>query len=406
MPVVQLTPKFITTLQCEPGKSRTEWCDDQKGVRGLYIESRRTAPGVGTYYLRYKDEGGTTRHLRLGTTNDISLAQARKLAADKKAEIRQGANPSLARKAEKQTPSLAQFWTEQYAPYCKVRKRSWHTDQLRFNQRLFPTFGDIRLDRITTKQLIDFHSELREVHKLAPATCDHFIKLIRHVFNMAIKWGVVDKNPATKMSLFNADNKVENVMDEAQLQRLLLVLATHPNRPACRIAMFLLSTGCRLNEALQAEWRQIDWTQKVWRIPALNSKSKRMRPVPLNGSAMDVLEQVRNDSPQWVFYNPDTGTHYKGLHNAWYDLRKQSGMPWLRLHDLRHTYASLLVNSGRTLYEVQSLLGHSDSKVTQRYAHMNTETLLWASEVASDRIRAATPKLLPAALPATPPAAS
>ena len=393
MPVLQLSPQFLKTLAVEPGKSRTEFCDSD--VKGLYAEARATSPGIGTFYLRYKDEGGTTRHLRLGNTDTLSLSMARKLAADKKAEIRQGSNPSMERKAEKQIPTLKQFVEEQYAPYCKVRKRSWHTDELRFNQRLYPAFSEFRLDRIGTRQLIDFHSDLREVHKLAPATCDHFIKLIRHVFNMAIKWGVVDKNPATKMSLFNADNKVENIMDETQLQRLLLVLATHPNRPACRIAMFLLSTGCRLNEALQAEWSQIDWTQKVWRIPALNSKSKRMRPVPLNESAMEILEQVRNDSPQWVFFNPATGTHYKGL-PAWDDLRKQAGVPWLRIHDLRHTYASLLVNSGRTLFEVQSLLGHSSPQVTQRYAHMNTKTLLDASEVASARIRAASPRLLPA----------
>ena len=393
MPVLQLSPQFLKTLAVEPGKSRTEFCDSD--VKGLYAEARATSPGIGTFYLRYKDEGGTTRHLRLGNTDTLSLSMARKLAADKKAEIRQGSNPSMERKAEKQIPTLKQFVEEQYAPYCKVRKRSWHTDELRFNQRLYPAFSEFRLDRIWTRQLIDFHSDLREVHKLAPATCDHFIKLIRHVFNMAIKWGVVDKNPATKMSLFNADNKVENIMDETQLQRLLLVLATHPNRPACRIAMFLLSTGCRLNEALQAEWSQIDWTQKVWRIPALNSKSKRMRPVPLNESAMEILEQVRNDSPQWVFFNPATGTHYKGL-PAWDDLRKQAGVPWLRIHDLRHTYASLLVNSGRTLFEVQSLLGHSSPQVTQRYAHMNTKTLLDASEVASARIRAASPRLLPA----------
>jgi integrase len=403
MPVLHLTPKLIATLQCEPGKSRQEFCDsgeNNTGVRGLYVEARATSPGEGTYYLRYKDEGGTTRHLRLGTTADISLAQARKLAADKKTEIRQGANPSMERKQEKQILTLRHFVHQHYEPYCKVRKRSWHTDHLRFNQRLFPAFGDIRLDRITTKQLIDFHSDLREVHKLAPATSDHFIKLIRHVFNLAIKWGVVDKNPATKMSLFNADNKVENIMDAAQLQRLMLVLATHPNRPACRIAMFLLSTGCRLNEALCAEWSQMDLAQKVWRIPAINSKSKRMRPVPLNESAMDILEQIRNDSPQWVFFNPETGTHYKSVHNAWDDLRKQCGMPWLRLHDLRHCHASLLISSGRTLYEVQKLLGHSDPKVTRRYAHMDTQTLLNASETASQLIRKASPRLLPASLPA------
>lgn len=397
MPVLQLTPKFISTLQCEPGKSRTEWCDSE--TKGLYCESRATSPGVGTYYLRYKDEGGTTRHLRLGTTADISLAQARKFAADKKAEIRQGANPSMERKQEKQIPTLTQFVIEQYLPFKKSRNRSYKTDVQRFNCRILPAMGEQRLDRITTKALIDFHSELREVHGLAPATADLHLKLIRHALNKGVAWNIIEKNVAARIELYNCDNLVERIMDETQLQRLLLVLSTHPNRPACRIAMFLLGTGCRLNEALCAEWSQIDWTQKVWRIPALNSKSKRMRPVPLNESAMDILEQVKSDNDRWVFFNPDTGTHFKTLHNAWYDIRIQAGMPWLRLHDLRHTYASLLVNSGRTLYEVQSLLGHSDSKVTQRYAHMNTETLLDASEVASRRIRAASPRLLPASLP-------
>ncbi|MDP2139803.1 MAG: tyrosine-type recombinase/integrase [Gammaproteobacteria bacterium] len=398
MPVLQLTPKFIQNLQCEPGKSRQEFCDSD--VKGLYCEARATSPGIGTYYLRYKDSNGKTRHLRLGQTDTLSLAEARKLASDKKTEIRHGANPSMERKAAKQIPSLRQFVHEQYAPYCKVRKRSWHTDELRFNQRLFPAFGDMRLDRITTKQLIDFHSELREVHKLAPATCDHFIKLMRHVFNMAIKWEVIDKNPVSKkVALFNAYNCIEHTLDQTHLQRLLAVLSTHPNRAACRISMFLLSTGCRLNEALCAEWSQIDWTQKVWRIPALNSKSKRMRPVPLNQTAIEVLEQVRNDSPQWVFFNAESGTHYKTLHNAWFDIRKKAGLPWLRVHDLRHSYASALINNGVGISSVQALLGHSSPLVTQRYLHMNTQTLLDASEIASQRIVAASPRPVPAALP-------
>jgi integrase len=397
MPVLKLSPLFLKTLTTEPGKSRTEWCDND--CKGLYVEARATSPGVGTYYLRYKDGSGTTRHFRLGSTDDTSLPEARSAATAKKAEIRNGANPSLERKQQKQIPTLRTFVAEQYAPYCKVRKRSWHSDELRFNQRLFPEFGDRRLDQITTKQLIDFHSELKVKHKLAPATCDHFIKLLRHVFNMGIKWDVIEKNPAARIGLFNADNQIEHIMDEAQLQRLMLVLTTHPNRAACRIALFLLSTGCRLNEALSVSWDQIDFAQKVWRIPALNSKSKRMRPVPLNEYAMDVLEQVREHHPQWVFLNDRTGTRYKTLHNAWSDIRTEAGVPWLRIHDLRHTYASLLINSGRTLYEVQNLLGHSTPQVTQRYAHMNTQTLLDASEVASQRIRAASPRLLPAALP-------
>lgn len=401
MSVLELTQKIIPTLQCPKDKAKIELCDSI--VKGLLIEVRSSSSGIHSYRLRYKDDSASTRYFTLGTTADISLSMARKLAADKKAEIRAGANPSMERKGLKQIPTLRRFYTDQYAAYCSVRKRSWHTDELRFNQRLLPEFGDIRLDRITTKQLVDFHSELREVHKLAPATCDHFIKLMRHVFNMAIKWEVIDKNPVSKkVALFNAYNRIERIPDETELQRLLLVLSTHPNRAACRISLYLLSTGCRLNEALSAEWGQIDWTQKVWRIPALNSKSKRMRPVPLNQSAIEVLEQVRNDSPKWIFFNAESGTHYKTLHNAWFDIRKKAGMPWLRVHDLRHYYASALINNGVGISSVQALLGHSSPLVTQRYLHMNTQTLLDASEVASQRIRAASPRLLPAPLPVAP----
>ena len=103
---------------------------------------------------------------------------------------------------------------------------------------------------------------------------------------------MLDKNPAARIPLFNRDNKVENYLDEAQLERLMHVLRTDENRPVCLIAMFLLSTGARLNEALSATWSQIDRENRVWRIAAINSKSKRMRSVPLNDSALEVLAQL------------------------------------------------------------------------------------------------------------------
>ncbi len=184
MPVVQLTPLFLKTLAPQPGKARTEWCD--LGCKGMYLEARATSPGIGTYYLRYKDAGGTTRHLRLGTTETITLPEARLAATAKKAEIRLGSNPSLERQQQKQIPTFKQFVIEQYLPFKKSRNRSYATDVQRFNCRIFKAaFSDKRLDRITTKELIDFHSELREVHKLAPATADLHIKLLRHVFNIA-----------------------------------------------------------------------------------------------------------------------------------------------------------------------------------------------------------------------------
>jgi integrase len=228
-----------------------------------------------------------------------------------------------------------------------------------------------------------FHNELKE-EGLAGATSDHYVKLLRRAFNLAIEWGFVDKNPASRVKLFNLDNKVEHYLDEDQLQKLLKVLRTDSSRPVCMIAMFLLSTGARLSEALHAKWEQVDARHRVWRIPAINSKSKRMRSVPLNDSAIDILKQLDSEGESdYLFVNRQTGKPYAAVHKVWERLRNEAGLPHLRIHDLRHQYASFLVNSGRTLYEVQQILGHSDPTVTQRYAHLSSKSLQEAANSAS-----------------------
>lgn len=172
---------------------------------------------------------------------------------------------------------------------------------------------------------------------------------------------------------------------------LLNVLRTDPNRSVCRIAMFLLSTGCRLNEALRATWDQVDETNRVWRIPAANSKSKKVRSIPLNDSALEALQSAGTKGViDTIFANPRTGKPYTSIMKVWSRLRRKAELPHVRLHDLRHQYASFLVNNGRTLYEVQQILGHSSPVVTQRYAHLSTKSLQDAAASASIAIRNAT----------------
>ena len=152
--------------------------------------------------------------------------------------------------------------------------------------------------------------------------------------------------------------------------------------------MFLLSTGCRLNEALQAKWEHIDRANCVWRIPATNSKSKRMRSVPLNPSALHVLDQLDTEGEfDHVFINHQSRLPYTTIMKVWIRLRNKAELPKLRIHDLRHGFASLLVSSGRTLYEVQQILGHSDPKVTMRYSHLSTRALQDAANSASVIVR-------------------
>lgn len=171
------------------------------------------------------------------------------------------------------------------------------------------------------------------------------------------------------------------------MQRLLGVLRKDKNRTVCLIALFLLSTGARLSEVLQAKWKDIDRPNRVWRIPAANSKSKKVRSVPLNDSALDVLNTLKTEVGH-LFVSSKTGKPFTTIHKVWERLRTEAGLTHLRIHDLRHQYASFLVNSGRTLYEVQQILGHSYPAVTQRYAHLSTKSLQDAANSASEMIKA------------------
>jgi integrase len=279
---------------------------------------------------------------------------------------------------------LAAFFEQLYLPFAKERKKSWTKDEELFRLRLNRTFGDRRLNQITRQEIQRFHTGLK-AEGLAPASCNHYIKLLRRMLNLAVSWEMLERNPAARVPLFREDNKVEHYLDEEQLQRLLSVLRTHPNRAACTIALFLLSTAARLNEALKAKWDHIDTERRVWKIPAYNAKSGKVRAVPLNTSALDVLRSLET-TEGYLFVNPETDKPYTTIHRGWDLIRKQAGMPHLRLHDLRHQYASFLVNSGRTLYEVQQILGHSDPTVTQRYAHLSTRALQEAADSAAAAI--------------------
>ncbi|MCV2356622.1 tyrosine-type recombinase/integrase [Paucibacter sp. B2R-40] len=372
---------MANSLHCPPDQPRIEFVPDD--LPGMYIEVRATSPGQGTFFLRYKDKTGKTCHQKIGKSTEISLSDARKEAKKLKAEIALGANPRAQAKVQKAVPTFAAFFTDTYLPYVTPRKRSWKRDEELFRLRIKGVLGDYRLNQITRQQVQLFHTSLLS-GGLSPASADHHIKLIRSALNLAVLWDLLEKNPIKGIKLFNVDNKVEHYLDGAELDRLLTVLKTDENRNVCHIAMFLLSTGCRLNEALQAKWEQIDQASNVWRIPATNSKSKRMRSVPLNPSALHVLAQLDTASEfDHVFVNRQTRLPYTTIMKVWSRLRVKAQLPRLRIHDLRHGFASLLVSAGRTLYEVQKILGHSDPKVTMRYSHLSTSALQQAANSGS-----------------------
>lgn len=385
--IVNLTQKFIDTeLHIPANKAKLEFVDDTRS--GLYVLVSGKSQPTGTFFVRWKNRAKKTCHKKLARTTDITLVEARRQAKALRAEIALGADPQTEEKARKAVLTYDEFF-QVYLDYVRPRKRSWKRDEELYRLRIKKVLGHVRLNQITRQQIQSFHTALRE-EGLAAATCDHHIKLIKHSLNLAIDWNMLEKSPAARVPLYLECNLVEHHLDDGQLQTLLHVLQTDENRAICLIAMYLLSTAARLNEALQATWSQIDRANRVWRIPASNSKSKRIRSVPLNDSAIEVLDQLDTEGKfENLFVNRQTGKSYTAIHKVWDRLRQKAGLPNLRLHDLRHFGASFMINSGRSLYEVQQVLGHSDPKVTQRYAHLSTRSLQAASDSISATMKKA-----------------
>ena len=386
MPVQQLTQTIMNNLpSCPDGKSRIELCDTI--VIGLYVEVRATSSGIGTYYLRYKNMDGKTCHQKLGITTQVKLADVKERALQLKAEISNGKDPKEETLKRKSIPTFSAFFEGKYLPHVKQHKRTWSNDEQMYNTHLNNVFGHLKLTAIKRESAQKFHSGLKQ-QGLTGSTCDHYLKLIRHALNLAVDWDIIDSNQLARVKLFRECNQIERYMNDVELAALLNVLHTDENRPVSNLALFLLATGARNNEARQSKWVDIDVVNRLWHIPAVNSKSKKVRNIPLNDAALDVLTAVNTqDEFEYVFINLSSGKPYACVKKTWHCLRANAGLPTLRLHDLRHQYASMLVNAGRSLYEVQQILGHSDSKVTTRYAHLAPSTLQAAATAAGDKLR-------------------
>lgn len=380
MPVVSFTPAFMASgLVCPPGKTRIEYTDEDES--GLFVECRASLTAVPTWYLRQKNDRGTNRYTNLGTIREVTLAQARKQARALKAAHVLAPKPAPMTKPSVQSMTLEVFMREHYMPHAVSHKRSAKKDEQLYRLHLAPVFKDMPLNEISRRGVEVFHRAF--LKKQSPASADHCIKLMRHALNLAVQWELIEKNVLKGIKLFMVDNQVENYLDEEQLERLLHVLRTDRNRTVCLILMFLLSTGARLNEGLTATWKNINVERGVWKVDASLSKSKRSRSIPLNDSARWVLEQLESQGQsQYLFPSPVTGKPYTAITRAWYRLRKKAGVS-IRIHDLRHSFASFLVSRGRSLFEVQQILGHSDPKVTMRYAHLSAKALQDAANAGS-----------------------
>ena len=379
MATIKLNQDAVMKSVCPEGKGKIEMSDSV--CKGLFLEIRKS--GGRTFYLRYTSRRGRQQQYRIGDATVISLAQARRHAHELKNRILLGEDPVESRKIDRQTPTFAEFIDAQYLPHVRAYKKSWQTDVSLLKNHLLPRFGRTYLDQITRQDIVKMHAD-RKDSGAAAGSANRLLIMMRYIFNLAIRWEVagITTNPTKNVPLMPEHNKRERYLRHDEARSLYESVCRSANPVLKHIVAMLILTGCRKREVLDAKWEDFDFERRLWRIPT--TKLGKPRHVPLSDGALSILTNTpRINGCPWVFANPNTKKPFVSIFSAWNTARRKAGLADVRIHDLRHSFASLLINSGRSLYEVQKLLGHTQIKTTQRYAHLAPETLLEATNAAT-----------------------
>ena len=293
------------------------------------------------------------------------------------AEALLGADPQARRQQLRSIPTLNQLIRDRYLPHAQASKRSWKTDETILRIHILPALGRLTLDQITGEHIAGLINDMR-AKGYAGGTTNRVLVLLRYVFNLARKWNVpgVSANPTAGLAMVPEVHR-QRFLTAEETQRLIASINADKNQIAAKAIMLLLLTGARRCEVTRARWEDVDWEKRTLLVPV--SKSGKPRTIALNAAAIALLRTAPSDSASpYVF-----PTQLSGLFCPWNRIRRRAGLADVRLHDLRHSFASFLVNQGVSLYVVQGLLGHTQARMTQRYAHLASQTLLDAAEVVS-----------------------
>jgi integrase len=256
---------------------------------------------------------------------------------------------------------------ERYIEYAGLHKRSWKRDvQMLGNLHAF--FGSAKLRDITPLRVEEYQRE--RVKEVSPATSNREMALLKHMFNMAERWGQHQgANPVRLVKFLPEDNLRVETLSEDQEQRLLLA-----SPPYLRdMILFAINTGLRTSDIFNLEWTEVDIEQR--RLKKIVKKNQRPLSLPLNDTAFGIVEARRGiQHGPYVFYNPMTGDKFKDVKGAIAAAVKRAGLGKITWHMFRHTFASRLTREGVDIVTVKELLGHSNISTTMRYAHSNDET--------------------------------
>lgn len=359
--------KGLQAVELPPGKTKLTLADPEGG--GLYFEVRKRSRG---FVFRKSRAGKAVSHT-IGQFPDVTIAEARQEAR----RLRRQDMADLKRAPERDTrgPTLDTFVTEHFTEYS--RRRHKHTKAVLGAYRLHmrPRFGRMRLSEITKIEVHQWMNGL-VAQGLKPSTINRILISFGQILGLAEDLEIPGAPERRKLGLKQLTARPTHTvfLKPQEAARLLAAVRNSTNADLEDIVILLLVTGARRGEALNAQWQHIDFEAGLWLVPI--SKNGRPRYIQLGHRALELLQARRAKSESlYVFPNPTTGLPYRCVWHSWALAREEAGLPHVRLHDLRHSFASALVNEGVPLFDVQELLGHTSIKTTQRYAHLSKDRL-------------------------------
>jgi integrase len=373
----KLTDGIVKKLPAPTTGNRIEYDTEVKG-----FGCRVTAKGARSFILNYRTRSGLERRYTIGSFPDWQTVAARQEAKEWKRRIDQGADPLEELKQLRGAPTVADLCERYEAEHLpKKRESSAASDRSIIRLHVLPALKHKKVADVTFSDVDALHRKLTVGG--TPYRANRMVALLSKMFALAEKWAWIPKgsNPVKGIER-NQEIKRHRYLSVDELERLIAALAEYPDQQAANMFRLLLLTGARSGEVRAARWEDFDLTTGVWTKPGSTTKQKTLHRVPLSAPARQLLSEILeargDDGSPYIF--PYNGSYRHELKREWAAICKAAGIEGARIHDLRHSYASILASSGLSLPVIGALLGHTQPSTTQRYAHLFDDPLRAATE--------------------------
>jgi integrase len=357
--IMKLTKAAIEALRLPAGSSQSIFWDSETKGFGVKVNPK----GTKTFILSYR-VNGRKRILKIGRYGTLSLEDARKRAKKALAAAIDGQDLLGSRAVEAKGKTVAHLCDDYIERHAKVHKRTWKNDVQRLTKNIVPHIGARLITSIVPADILRIHHDM--TMRGAAYEANRVVEVLRKMFNLARVWGLTTQpNPVIGI-VKNHEQKREVYVSHEQMPLLAQAIDEEENVYVKVAIWLLLHTALRKTELLSAKWEYVDWKNKELCLPY--TKNGKPHYIPLSDQALDLLRKTpRSLGSEYIF--PGDGTeHRKDIKKNWERIRNKIGLPALRIHDLRRTVGSWLVQDGYSLHLVGTILNHQSTETTKRYA--------------------------------------